>query len=534
MRRCSPMKMKNIRMLLDTNVLIQTEDNQKIESNFAELLEKCQQHGIRLFLHDGTIEDINRDPNLSRREITLSKVRKYPLLEKIPSPNRVDLEENYGSISKDNDYIDAKLLHALNIKAVNFLVTEDNGIHTRAKRAGLEDQVLLVSEAVGWIRQTYEPKSIKLPHVVSLKCHQVDVSQRIFQTLKGDYPGFEEWFSKCIEQHRDCWTVQEEDTIIAIAILKEETGQDFKSDFVEGTIDAQDNDNVLKICTFKVGIDARGSKIGEHLLKQALWHSYENNFDWVYLTAFEEKQFHLIAFLEEFGFAVHGKNGNGELVLAKPVVKGEIKLGSLSPLDCHKKFYPNYYDGEDVQKFFVPIQPQFHLKLFPEYTSFEQPMLFTPQDVSKIREEISGNTIRKVYLSRAKTNALNVGDLVFFYMSKNDVYQYSQCLTIVGVVDGVTECNNLEELLEVTAKRSVYSHSDLEAMFAAQTTPVKAMDFLIAGHLKTNGGKPPDLEKLEELSVIKGRPPQSIAKLDEDQYQNLKQAIKVVHGSEGF
>lgn len=527
------MNKQSIRMLLDTNVLIQTEDNQKIKSNFAALFEKCQKHGIRLFLHDGTIEDINKDADQSRRDITLSKVKKYPLLEDIPLPDKADLEVSYGSIGKDNDYIDVKLLHALKIKSVSFLITEDAGIHTRARKAALEDQVLLVSEAVDWIRQTYEPKSVKLPYVKSLKCHQVDVSQEIFQTLKENYPGFEEWFGKCIEQHRDCWTVQEEDKIIAIAIQKEETGKDFKSDFVEGNISAKNDDKVLKICTFKVGIDARGSKIGEHLLKQALWHSYENGFDWVYLTTFEDKQSHLITFLKEFGFSMHGKNRTRELILAKPVVKEGVELEGLSPLDCHKKFYPNYYDGAKVQKFFVPIRPQFHLKLFPEYTPFEQLMLFTPQDVSNIREEISGNTIRKVYLSRAKTDAVNIGDLVFFYMSKDNFYRYSQCLTIVGVVDGVTKCRNLEELLEVTAERSVYSHSDLEAMFMEQTTPVKAMDFLIAGHIQTDSGTPPDLNKLEELGVING-PSQSIAKLDEEQYQNLKQAIEIVHGSEGL
>jgi len=52
---------QTIRMLLDTNVLIQTEDNKKIEQNFAELSKLSQQHPIQLFLHSGTIDDVNRD-----------------------------------------------------------------------------------------------------------------------------------------------------------------------------------------------------------------------------------------------------------------------------------------------------------------------------------------------------------------------------------------------------------------------------------------------------------------------------------------
>ena len=351
--------------------------------------------------------------------------------------------------------------------------------------------------------------------------------------MKEDYEGFENWFATCIEQHRNCWTVQDGEKIIAIAILKEETGQQYRNDFVEDGPDIADDGKVLKICTFKVGTDARGSKIGEHLLKQSLWHAYENNFDCVYLTAYAEKQDHLIAFLEEFGFSTEGKNSNGELIISKKVIREISDLNGLNPLDGHKKFYPIYYDGAEVQKFFVPIKPEFHLKLFPEYTSFEQPMLFTPQDVSKIKEEISGNTIKKVYLSRAKSNQVNIGDLVFFYMSKNDVYKFSQCLTVVGVVDGITECNNLEELLEVTAKRSVYTHRDLEAMFQKRTTPVKAMDFLIAGHIKTTAGLPPNLKQLRDVGIVTGNlPPQSIASIDEKIYQRLKDIIQITHGSE--
>ena len=290
------METQNIKMLLDTNVLFQIEDNQRINNNFAAFSEKCQRHDITCFIHEATIEDINKDRDERRREITLSKVRKYPTLGGIPSPDKADLIARYGPISNDNDYIDAQLLHALAIRSVNFLITEDNGIHARAERAGLEKRVLSATEAVEWIRETYELKPVELPHVLSLRCHQVDIAQEIFNTLKSDYPGFSAWFGKCVEQHRECWVIKEEDKIIAITILKNEDGQDFKKDFVEGNICLNNDDTVLKLCTFKVDIDARGSKIGEHLLKQALWYSYENAFDWIYLTAFEDKHLALLLF----------------------------------------------------------------------------------------------------------------------------------------------------------------------------------------------------------------------------------------------
>ena len=182
------MKNQTVKVLLDTNVLIQTEDNKRIKTTFAELSKQSKEHSIQLYLHSGTIEDIQRDTDTERKEITLSKIKKYPLLENIPCPEKNELELLYGAINKDNDYIDVQLLHALQIKAVGFLITEDNGIHTRAKKAGIENKVLFVSEAVDWFKQTYEPTPVTLPHVASMKCYEVDLSQEIFQSLKKDYP----------------------------------------------------------------------------------------------------------------------------------------------------------------------------------------------------------------------------------------------------------------------------------------------------------------------------------------------------------
>ena len=317
--------------------------------------------------------------------------------------------------------------------------------------------------------------------------------------------------------------------------MKEENGKEYKSDFVEGESALGNEDHVLKICTFKVGDEARGSKIGEHLLKQSLWHAYENNFDCVYLTAFEDRQGFLISFLAEFGFSIVGKNERGEVFLEKKIVREIESLEGLSPLECHKKYYPCYYDGPEIQKFFVPVQPYYHLKLFPEYTEFHSEMLFGAQ----IKDEISGNTIKKIYLSRAASNKPKAGDLVFFYMSKNDEkksktdnYKFLQCLTIVGVVDKVVLCADSTELSIVNAKRSVYSQHDIDSMFDGKTKPVKAMDFLIAGHIQTDQGTPPDLEHLQNFGIAGGNPPQSIAQIDEAAYQNFKNSIQIVHGRE--
>jgi hypothetical protein len=66
-----------------------------------------------------------------------------------------------------------------------------------------------------------------------------------------------------------------------------------------------------------------------------------------------------------------------------------------------------------------------------------------------------GNTIRKVYLCRAKITLLRPGDLVFFYMSKDEAYVASQSITTVGVVEQVANVMSAEELLKHVLPRTV-------------------------------------------------------------------------------
>ena len=43
------------------------------------------------------------------------------------------LEAKFGTVKRSNDEVDIALLRALDIKAIDFLVTQDQGIHERVK-----------------------------------------------------------------------------------------------------------------------------------------------------------------------------------------------------------------------------------------------------------------------------------------------------------------------------------------------------------------------------------------------------------------
>lgn len=129
-----------------------------------------------------------------------------------------------------------------------------------------------------------------------------------------------------------------------------------------------------------------------------------------------------------------------------------------------------------------------------------------------------GNTIRKVYLCRAKTTRIRSGDILHFYMSKDERFSASQTITTVAIAEQVINVSNTEDLIKLTAKRSVFSADEMGTMSATPQNPVKVIDFLLVGHAKPVI----PLNKLVEEGVFNGRPPQSIAELSEDRYQALK------------
>jgi hypothetical protein len=273
----------------------------------------------------------------------------------------------------------------------------------------------------------------------------------------------------------------------------------------------------------------RGEKFGEQLLKQCLWFAQTNGYDVVYLTAFADKD-DLVHLLQSYGFKVTGRQANGELLIEKIMRKGSLLVDTHTDIpDLDRASYPRFYDGERVGKYCVPIQGTYHQKLFPEI-SFRVPLpLFAGGGIARERAAIAqqertpGNTIRKVYLCRAQTKSLQPGDMLLFYLSKDERLEFSQSVTTVGIVEGWGECRTADELIRMTAKRSVFSATELVDRQNQSKRPMKVIDFLLAGH----STPPVRITDLLRAGIFKGRPPQSIAKINEDRYRRLRPLLKL-------
>jgi hypothetical protein len=257
----------------------------------------------------------------------------------------------------------------------------------------------------------------------------------------------------------------------------------------------------------------RGQKLGEQLLKRALWYAQRNKYDLVYLTAYA-KHSALIRLLEEYGFSRTLMIGNYELMFEKPIGHGTVGLlEDESVLAAARRCYPRFSDVGAVHKFVIPIQPQYHAQLFPEVGSSTDTAATAPTGKP-------GNTIRKVYLCRAPSTQLRPGDLIFFYMTKSDSHG-SQSLTSVGVVETLRFSGDVEEVRRWTAKRSVFSDTELQSLVQG-AEPLKIIDFLLIGHLEPTI----TLDLMIDNGILQSWP-QSITQLRESAYQALKPHLQL-------
>jgi ribosomal protein S18 acetylase RimI-like enzyme len=510
--------MPEFKVLIDTNVFIGLEDAGQIQPKFADLVRKCGEHGVKLFVHEDAKRDIERDRDLVRRKASLSRVRKFNLLSGIPKPNQYALQKQYGRIARSNDEVDVALLHAVNIGAIDFLVTQDQGIQARVKDSALSKQVLSVDDALVWLRQTFEPTQVRLPLVEECKAHEIDPSDEIFSSLRDGYPDFDRWWrEKCVRQHRSCWIASIDGEVAGLVVRKDENQQ-------QATVKTE-GEKILKVCTFKVKPKFRGEKLGELLLKQALWFGQKNVYDLTYLTTFPDQEV-LIRVLEYFGFQHTLTLPNGEFVYEKPLSRERLTVSHAADLfTACRVNYPRFVARPPANVFCVPIQNEYHQKLFPELAIpsplplfADEPAFILPTQGSRI----PGNTIRKVYLCRAQTKSIKPGDCLLFYRSKSEGFMSSQAITSVAVAEGVTETTDHDELVRLTAKRSVFSEDELRAMTQDDPRPIKVIDFLLAGHIHP----PIAIADLLQLGVLRAGP-QSITRVPTDRFALLRDRIKL-------
>lgn len=489
-----------MRILLDTNIFIYREADHVISDDLQQLLSVLNKIKAELLIHPMSLGEIRRDRDTKRQDIMISKIGAYPLLEMPPVPEK---EPGFlTAIEKKedaHDLVDNHILYAVYKDAVDFLITEDRDIHKKAIKLGIDNRVLLIAEALTVFRGHLQKDSIIIPPALERKpVHNLNLNEPFFDSLKEEYPEFDEWFKKIRREGRNCLVHYKDDgSIGAILIYKLE-------DEPIDRVPPLPKKKRIKLSTFKVA--QFGYKIGELFIKLAIDISISNDVSEVYLTHFVQPDDRLIELITEYGFHFAGTHTRGEAIYLKELLPELTKTKGLFPFDITKLYYPSYYDGAEVKKFIVPIRPRYHSRLF---TNYKDRQIELSESAGYFIVE--GNTIRKAYLCNSKIKSMAQGDIILFYVSER------RRLISVGIVEAIYGgLQNYQNIIKLVGKRSVYSVNEIQSI---ARKPSLVILFWQYWHLQ----QPISYLRLKGMGILKG-PPRSIMRISDKNYSLIKEA----------
>lgn len=280
------------------------------------------------------------------------------------------------------------------------------------------------------------------------KFEEIDLNDPFFDSLKGQYKEFCDWFAKKAKE--SAYIINSETgALTGFVYLKVEDGT--VTDVEPPLADARR----IKVGTLK--IDAHGTKLGERVIKKIFDHALTEGASEIYVTAFDEHQ-GLIKLFEKYGFEkkAEKKTPNGtEEVLVRDIY--DIKGDTI-------KDYP-LIKTRDVKKYLLAIYPAYHTNLFPDsILNNENPNII--EDVSHT------NTIHKIYIAKLALTRLKPGDIVVIYRTTDIVgrARFRSVVTSACVVEDVKarrDFRDADEFVAYAFPHSVFSEAELRARFVS-------------------------------------------------------------------
>ena len=488
----------DMRILVDIDIIIGLEDNRVVEKNFSDFFRYATSNQCRIFYLPDCRETINRDGDIERREITLSKISKYSELPN-PAGTTGAFNKKIGNNS-EGDTLENKQLFQLYSEYVELFVTENERILAKARIVECRDKVLSITEALNVLREKFEYTVPQHPILKSCKVRDIKdrIAEPFFDSLRADYPEFNEWFGRCVKQNRDCYYLTVEGKISALLIYNIETVEQHQ---IPGVFE-----KAVKMCTFKTDENAFGLKMGELFLNKMFQFCVEQNINYLYLTLFDKHKF-LVGLLTRFGFSKSEfQNNRHEIIMIKKLER-IIAPGKVNNII----FHPFYSDAPTINKYVIPIRQNYYDSLFKD-SSIREKTLFDTDKVSL--NEIQGNSIVKAYICRARAGKLKPGDILLFYSSRK-----LKLIQPVGILDKAHSIEDLNKLISVVRGKTVYSEKQLENIFNEKpSSPVLVLIFRLIYYLK----KPIELKTLKTLNCFSNKFI-TITKMPEHDYSYLKE-----------
>lgn len=471
-----------MKLLLDTNIFIYREGLASMSNEMKHLNQLINEiDSIELIVHPTIVEELTHHKEENIRNSYLAKLTKYKMIDRSSIP-QITSNDRTADGSLSHDYYDRCLLCSVEHDAVDYLVTNDIALRKKARSiAGISNRVLSIIEASDLLSREispFEPQSLTF---TKLPVEKININDDIFSSLKKDYFGFEDWWTRQKGQFAYV-TYTESHLIGSIVKIKFEDENEqfpgFKKRLPKG--------RHLKIQTFKIA-DPQKS-LGERGIELIFKEAIRNNVDDIYLTVFRKHK-DLIKLFEMYGFSEYTQ----KTTKCSDGTEGEEAVLSRK-LKPKKTQYPFLHLGEENVDFFViPIQYHYAKILFPDSIKVYQSTIF-----DQFGAEAKSNAIRKVYISDSNITRIKVGDIIFFY------YTHAQSQTgihTVGIVTDVYKAKDytLDSFISNVMRFVVFSKDELLEKYDSNSLVIHFQYFF---QLKRSIG----LYEAKALNILKDYP----------------------------
>jgi hypothetical protein len=284
----------NIRVLLDTNILIHREARKVVRDDIGTLFRWLEELKYERLVHPDSVDEVRKhaDPEVVR---TLErKLESYKAL-KTTAADTPAIAKLRTDDQTENDEVDTSMLAEVAADRVDLLITEDRGIHRKAGLLGLGGRVFTIDAFLEKVNaENPALADYKVLSVTKTLFGDVDLTDAFFDSFRTDYQDFDRWFNRKADETAYVCTLDSGE-LVAFLYLKREGVDENYSDIEPPFKRAQR----LKICTFKV--ISNGYKLGKRFFKIVFDNALRNNVTAIYVTIFRRTvdQYRLIRLLED-------------------------------------------------------------------------------------------------------------------------------------------------------------------------------------------------------------------------------------------
>lgn len=288
------------------------------------------------------------------------------------------------------------------------------------------------------------------------KLSECNIYDPFFDSLKDDYPEFEEWFLKKAQNGDSAFTYSDDSGLGAFIMLKYDECEEIEC--MNGT--KLPMRKRLKISTLKLANHVQGNRLGEGAIGIALWKWMESDDDEIYVTVFQ-KHYKLIDMLGKFGFSSVSKNKRGELIL----LKSKNNIDFSTP-------YTSFPFVSRAQKevTLLPIEAEWHDKLFP-YSELKN-------TVQETEEFAAANGITKTYICFPYSEpSYKENQPIMIYRKAKEIQNrtYKSVITSYGTIarffkikqDGFA-FKSFEDFKQIVGNKSVFSDDEIDTFYSRQ------------------------------------------------------------------